>query len=376
MFSNIVSLTIYDGHFNFHVGPGLWRRGERDNVFMVNSEISSHRLEFELLSNMTAPSAFYYEGHNSPKCHPNTRMVILERLQNWLVGNVEPNASILWLVGAAGSGKSCIAGSVAEWCQEQNLLLASFCFRRADSSRNTTYRFIPTLAYNITQTVADSRSYIESALGADPHVFTKTLEVQMLRLVLEPLVRLASLHPSQAAIRGLPYVFIIDGLDECLDRAEQKAIIHLFATILRRNIGWKVLITSRPGQTIQSSFDVLVPASLSSRIVLSNDHDSDGDIRRFLEDKLANIKHTHFRKWWIPPDWPFLSDIDHLVRKSSGRFTHAESIVRYISFDYGDPVDRLHAILDNGPVPCRIPEAQPSVKLDLSFMSVLIFSPF
>src|SRR6266545_3713438 len=183
---------------------------------------------------MISPSAFYNAGHtfDIPKCHPNTRVAILERLKNWLVGNVEPNASILWLNGAAGCGKSCIARSVAEWCQEQNLLLASFFFFRSDSSRNCVKRFIPTLAYNITQTVPGARSIIDDALLSDPHVFSKTIDIQIHRLVLEPLGRLSSHTPPapgfqecSSPMSGIPYVFIVDGLDECVDQAEQKAII-------------------------------------------------------------------------------------------------------------------------------------------------------
>ena len=107
-----------------------------------------------------------------------------------------------------------------------------------------------------------------------------------------------------------------------------------------------------------------------------NGRDSDEDIRHFLKAKLIDIKHSHFRMCYIPTDWPFLSDINELVRKSSRRFICATGIVRCASFDYGDPVDRLHSILDNEPVPCRMPEAQPSAELDASYMAVLIASCF
>ena len=317
---------------------------------------------------MTSPSAFYNAGHtfDLPKCHPNTRVVILERLKNWLVGNVEPNASVLWLNGAAGSGKSCIARSVAEWCQEQNLLLASFFFFRSDSSRNSVKHFIPTLAYNITQTVPGARPIIDDALRSDPHIFAKTIDIQMLHLVFEPLAHPAphmfsgasnfqatQLTPEihSSPVSSLPYVFIVDGLDECLDQAEQKAIIRLFASVLERNIGWKILIASRSEQAIRSSFDAFVPRDLSTRIALSNEYDSDEDIQRFLNDKFAEIKTTHFRKAFIPVEWPSPFHIDQLVRKSSGQFIYAATVIRYISSDYESPVDRLRSVLDNGRIP-------------------------
>ena len=337
---------------------------------------------------MTSPSAFYNAGHtfDFPKCHENTRVAILERLQNWLVGNVDPNASILWLYGAAGSGKSCIARSIAEWCQEQNLLLASFFFFRSDSSRNSVKRFIPTLAYNVTQTVSGARSIIDHAVRSDPHIFSKTIDIQMLRLVFEPLTLLAS-HMSSSTSNfpvpqytpeahsspriSLPHVFIVDGLDECLDQAEQKAILRLFTSILRRNIGWKVLVASRPEQAIRTSFDSFVPMFLTSRIALSNEYDSDEDIRRFLHDKFVEIKATHFRKAFIPVDWPCPLHIDRLVRKSSGQFIYAATIIRYVSFDYDSPVDRLCSILNNGSIIHRAAEGHPFAELDSLYMHIL-----
>jgi len=337
---------------------------------------------------MISPSAFYNAGHtfDFPKCHPNTRVAILERLKNWLVGNVDPNASILWLYGAAGSGKSCISRSVAEWCQEQGLLLASFFFFRSDSSRNSVKLFIPTLAYNVTQTVPGARSIIDHALCSDPHIFSKTIDIQMHHLLFGPLTRLA-LHMSSVTSNppapqympethfsptiGLPYVFIIDGLDECLDQAEQRAIIRLFTSILPKNVGWKILIASRPEQAIRTSFDAFVPMSLSSRIALSNEYDSDEDIRRFFHDKFVEIKATHFRKDFIPVEWPCPFHIAQLVRKSSGQFIYAATVIRYVSFDYDSPVDRLRSILDNGSMIHRTPGEHPFFDLDSLYMHIL-----
>src|SRR6266511_4219231 len=72
-----------------------------------------------------------------------------------------PDTGILWLYGAAGSGKTSITRTIAEWCDEENRLLASFFFFfRSDSSRNSIKQFIPTLAYNTTQTIPGSRSTI------------------------------------------------------------------------------------------------------------------------------------------------------------------------------------------------------------------------
>ncbi len=95
---------------------------------------------------------------------------------------------------------------------------------------------------------------------------------------------------------ALPNVFIIDGLDECLDQSEQKDIIHLLASALDINPEWKILVASRPEQIIRTSFDTFVPLNLSTRIALSDEYPSRKDIERFLKDNFAEIKRSHNRK--------------------------------------------------------------------------------
>ena len=34
-----------------------------------------------------------------PKCHPNTRLAVIERLIDWIIGKIDDNALILWLYG-------------------------------------------------------------------------------------------------------------------------------------------------------------------------------------------------------------------------------------------------------------------------------------
>ena len=52
----------------------------------------------------------------------------------------------MWLYGATGAGKSAIAQTIAELCEEHKLLLASFFFR-ADSLWSNSKRLIATITY-------------------------------------------------------------------------------------------------------------------------------------------------------------------------------------------------------------------------------------
>ena len=65
---------------------------------------------------------------DAPKCHPNTRVAIIKRLLSWIKGEIDLDALILWLYGAARAGKSAIAQALAEICEKDRFLLAIFFF--------------------------------------------------------------------------------------------------------------------------------------------------------------------------------------------------------------------------------------------------------
>ena len=324
-------------------------------ITFTGRQILTIGLEFTALTEMTSPSAFYNTG-DSTKCHPKTQTVILDQVKNWILGNVEPDTPMLWFAGLAGSGKSCIARSIAEWSNQRNLLLASYFFLQTDPSRNSTKHLISSLAYTITQTVPGSRPHIEQAIRSDPHIFSRAIDIQMDRLVVDPLSessdsRMKSLtlegpESTQPKFKGhLPHVFIIDGLNECGKSEEQRDIIRLFAATVKKDLGWKILITSRTDPAIRSSLDRFIPSGLSTYTTLSN---SDKDIRWFLEDTFTERKGRHFRSYSIPADWPSSADIDKLVSRSFGLFVYAATVINYVfSSNLDNPVDRLQAILSH-----------------------------
>ena len=186
IFNDINEITIHGGHFTQNVGQsGI---GE-----LIDKKSRLHRLQlvclgFGALSREVAPSAFYNAGHDFdlPKCHPNTRLAVLRRIKDWTLDRRDSEASLMWMYGAAGAGKSSIARSFAEWCQEGKTLLASFFFR-SDPLRNNIKRFIATLAYDIIQSIPDSRPFIEQAIESDPHIFSRSLDAQILYLIPKPL---------------------------------------------------------------------------------------------------------------------------------------------------------------------------------------------
>jgi hypothetical protein len=292
-----------------------------------------------LLAQAVSPNACHNSGHdfNPPKCHPNTRVAVQNKIKNWI--QRKEDSPIMWLYGGAGAGKSTIARSIAEWCEEERVLMSSFFFWRSDKTRNHSRTFLATVAYDITQSIPETRQLIELAVEEDRHIFSRNLESQFTKLVYEPLMKVSR---TVTTPKHLPYVIIIDGLDECLKQDEQKALLRLFSFIFQRHdyLPWRFLVASRKEQTISLVFDDTL-FSMTVLLALNDDYAPGDDIRRFLMDKTTEIKLRHSLKQYIPSNWPSQTDIEELVDKSSGHFIFADIVIRYIESHRHSPPARL-----------------------------------
>ncbi|KAJ7314994.1 hypothetical protein DFH08DRAFT_662115, partial [Mycena albidolilacea] len=82
-----------------------------------------------------------------PQCHPATRSTVQKAIQSWVVD--DQRASVMWLYGPAGTGKSAIAQSMAEkWAANYNLA-ATFFFGRWRAGGGSGKCLFPTIAYQL-----------------------------------------------------------------------------------------------------------------------------------------------------------------------------------------------------------------------------------
>ena len=95
------------------------------------------------------------------------------------------------------------------------LLLASFLFR-SDSKRNAMKPLVANIAYRVTSVISGAREPINTIIEADPLILSYSVEMQLTKLVFEPLRLLVDqVHFSN---RLFPPLIVIDGLDGCLDK--------------------------------------------------------------------------------------------------------------------------------------------------------------
>ena len=287
------------------------------------------------------------ELYDAPKCHPHTRLAVLDEIMQW-VGESESAREdfVLWLFGPAGAGKSAIAKRIAELANEKGLLIATFFFSRTSSARNTKNRLIATLAYQLALSIPDTRIHIEDAIERDPAIFKKNLQTQIDALLIKPLQSVPSIHTGH-----FPKLIIIDGLDECNDSQAQVAILDTISrSFPRHNLPIIFLIVSRPEIDLVAFFNSNEPLKETHRrLPLDNTYKPDEDIRLFFSDKFEYIKRTHPMRLTIPISWPTKQSLETLVRQSSGQFIYAATVVRFVESNRHQPTARLNIILGISP---------------------------
>ena len=254
------------------------------------------------------------------------------------------SASIFWLYGGAGAGKSALAQSLSEKFQKKKELAASFFFFRGDSTRNNGDSLIPTLISQLTRKLKGIVPFVEERMGEDWDIFTKGYNIQIQELLVDPLRTLKSTD----ALVFPPRLVVIDGLDECTNPDVQCLLLRAIASALPQiPYPFRFLITSRPEAHITHLFDhdpALQTIPLQ-RYNLSDDPDADTDIRNFLEKEFMDIRKVHRLRKHLPHTWPNQKAIGSLVERSSGHFIFASTVIRYIQSQKHRPDDRLEVIL-------------------------------
>lgn len=104
------------------------------------------------------------------------------------------------------------------------------------------------------------------------------------------------------------------------------------------------LVASRPEPHIRGFFMSEPMASVTTTLALDVSYLPDADIKLFLKAKFDAIKRDHPLSRQLPESWPLPVDVSRLVRKSSGQFIYASTVVKYIESPRHWPTDRLKII--------------------------------
>jgi hypothetical protein len=273
------------------------------------------------------------EEHNST-CLPNTRTELLHHIQGW--AKDQSSKPMFWLNGAAGTGKSTIARTVARTFANQQQLGASFFFKRGEGERGNASRFFTTIATQLARRISELGPGVKKAIEADPAISEKALKDQFEKLILYPLLDMAR-RPV------LILLIVIDALDECEQDSDIRVILQLLSRT--RDLKWvslQVFVTSRPELHIRLGFKQL-PNSTFEDLILHEvaTQTIQHDIRVYFEHELGRVREERS----LSLDWPRQDQFEALVEQAAPLFIFAATACRYIGDWRDNPKKRLETIL-------------------------------
>ncbi|KAJ7853960.1 hypothetical protein B0H14DRAFT_3449922 [Mycena olivaceomarginata] len=253
-----------------------------------------------------------------PKCHPETRTQILKDLREWAL-DPYPKTTILWLYGPAGAGKSAIMRTLALQLHKDGRLGGCFFFKRGHAMRGNAKTLFPTIAYQLALNIAWLRTPISEVVETDPSILARSMGTQMQELISKP---------CRAHEHRHPLVIVVDGLDECDGHAFQGEVLRAIRNPSSNPpIFLRFVVASRPEPNIREVFESPVYPNIHRSFNVEQSFD---DVEKYLCDEFERIHREHRSMTHIPLPWPSPDMVRRLVRKSSGYFIYASTIIKFI----------------------------------------------
>ncbi|EJC99716.1 WD40 repeat-like protein [Fomitiporia mediterranea MF3/22] len=253
-------------------------------------------------------------------CFEDTRFELLNHIADWLLSDTKQN--ILWLHGVAGSGKSTIATTVAEFCGNISRLGAHLFFSRVNGAEDQLASIFRTIAFQLACFDSSIARCIESAVQKSEYVTNSRAEVQFRELLMAPLT------DARDKVHG-PIVIIIDALDECGTPTARRSLMK----ILKGEFGklppnFRFVITSRPEDDITTALSNR-PNSVYEISLGSVSADSRRDVLRYIDYEMSRIVNE--TQIVVPDDWLWSKQMERLADASEGLFIWASTAINLVS---------------------------------------------
>ena len=264
-------------------------------------------------------------------CTKETREEILKDIIAWAGSAGSP--PVFWLTGEAGSGKTTIAYTIAQYFDRlekeeptgRRTVLGGnfFCSRQSGETRRQIY-IIPTLVYQLAR---KSRSYAHAWHESDKLDSVDKLAEQLEDLLVGPWQQ----SELQRHAELPPYLIILDALDEIEADGGSMFLQDIVKAINRRPLrGLQFLVTSRPDPHVVE----LCKSSSSDAVCRLQDVPIErvgSDIIKYLCAKL--------------PAFVDKPELNTMAQLADGLFISAATIVKYLTPNPRITVDEQRKLL-------------------------------
>ncbi|KZS95329.1 WD40 repeat-like protein, partial [Sistotremastrum niveocremeum HHB9708] len=268
-------------------------------------------------------------------CLPGTRTAVIDRISEWVTSpNPSPGASLLWLKGFAGSGKSAIAHTSAHLFSPSRRLGSSFIFDASRTSERRAEVVFRTISRDLAGVNRQWKTCLTKIIRENPDLrHTSSVRRQFEQLLLAPALQLEFIGPI---------LIVIDALDECGGALEAKReLLAILATrISELPSNFRILLTSRPERDIEEAL------SGKSHITVVNMQEldetaADNDLTTYYKTRLGHLTD-------IEDVWPDQSWIPILVRRSERLFQWAFTACEFVLYAPGrEPSESLEMLVSS-----------------------------
>ncbi|KZS94302.1 WD40 repeat-like protein [Sistotremastrum niveocremeum HHB9708] len=344
--------TIKDFEGQFEDIKGAFQTLTAENIHAAVIKIRGIQLELldevqDLHVQVNLNDMIYPRGANfDPKkaCLPDTREHALYVLQQFASGlaidtQTEANHSILWIKGAAGTGKSFIAHRLLQILSPRGKIGSSFFFNYRTQKDAPPHSLIPRISQDLAGAYPAWKLALTSIIGKDRSLRHETSIIQQFESLL--------IQPALAVFIPQPILFVIDGLDEAGDREERAELIEVLTTRLHElPSNFRFVLFSRPERDIVDAFSTSsYHISLDMKDLCAAD---DKDIETLVEHKFKPLKAKPENAGWLTD-----KALSHLVLKSGGLMVFAGTACDYIIIPISGSTfaGRLRHILELDRVP-------------------------
>ncbi|KZS88516.1 WD40 repeat-like protein [Sistotremastrum niveocremeum HHB9708] len=299
-------------------------------------------------------------------CIPGTRTEIIEEICRWIKRPIGPSldgvddtipenepegATLFWLKGFAGLGKSALANAVADRFTKGKRLGSSFMFDQSNADK----RRAEAVFSKISRDIAGHLPVWKQALGFIIQEHPDLRESPSVRRQFEELI----LRPAWSVTLTGPLLVVIDALDECGGApASRQELLHILSSRLSElPPHFRLFLTSRPETEIVDAFANCNYVSQRDLAAVSED-----SIRPDLAVYFQNRLETSRLQPKFEAQWPARSWIPPIIDQSEGVFQWAFTACEFVLSKGRDPISRLKVLLN---------AAQSNMGLDNLYLSIL-----